>query len=285
MYKGEYDHWQSFQPVVLGRIMKQLSLREIQLEELNIAKSIDSFCRDKGIKYFLFSGSLLGAVRHKGFIPWDDDMDFYMLRNDYDRFCEEFTHDLYVVKYCENGTAHSPIAKVCNPSILVKSDSLGDEDNSLLWVDIFPLDGVPNSPIKRKILLSRIQNLERMIIWKRKDPQKENNTTRRIIKKIASLYLDRLTDKDVIKIAQKISRISRKIKPLSTGYNANLCYSFIYPDEIFKSRRLYDFEDHQFYSVSDYDTALTSNYNAEYMTPPPENKRGGHYLTAYYNEE
>ena len=262
--------------------MKYLSLRNIQLEELEIAKYIDAFCNERGIKYFLYSGSLLGAVRHKGFIPWDDDIDIYMLRDDYDRFCKEFSHELFIIKYCENGSLHAPMAKVCNPNIVVESDTLGDEDNSLLWVDIFPLDGVPSNDFFRKLLLFRVQNLERLIIWKRTDSRKEKNFIRRLIKIIASVYLKKKDNEYTIRIAQKVSRISRKYKPLSTGYCANLCYSYIYPDDIFIKRTLYEFEDYKFYSVEDYNTALTANYNANYMTPPPENNRGGHYIKAYY---
>jgi len=265
--------------------MKYLPLRDIQLEELKIAKVIDDFCNAKGINYFLYSGSLLGAVRHKGFIPWDDDMDIYMLRNDYDRFCKEFSHELYILKYCENGSLHAPMAKVCNPNIVVESDTLGDEDNSLLWVDIFPLDGVPSNMLLRKLLFFRVQYLERIIIWKRTNSRKEKNIFRRLIKNMASVYLKKKNNEYTIRIAKKVSRISRKYKPLSTGYCANLCYSYIYPDEIFRKRALYQFEDYRFYSVEDYNTALTANYNANYMTPPPENNRGGHYIKAYYKTE
>ena len=65
--------------------MKELSLREVQLGELEILKRLDSICREQGLKYFLYAGTMIGAVRHKAFIPWDDDIDVAMPRRDYDR--------------------------------------------------------------------------------------------------------------------------------------------------------------------------------------------------------
>ena len=68
--------------------MDRETLRQVQLDQLEIAKDIKRVCEENGIRYHLAFGSLLGAVRHKGFIPWDDDMDFGMLREDYERFLE-----------------------------------------------------------------------------------------------------------------------------------------------------------------------------------------------------
>ena len=68
--------------------MEQELLRKVQLTQLEIAKEIRRVCEENGIAYFLSDGSFLGAVRHQGFIPWDDDMDISMLRADYEKFCQ-----------------------------------------------------------------------------------------------------------------------------------------------------------------------------------------------------
>ena len=69
---------------------KDISVEELKMIQLKILDSIDDFCKKNGIQYFLFSGTLIGAVRHKGYIPWDDDVDICMKRKDYDRFFSEF---------------------------------------------------------------------------------------------------------------------------------------------------------------------------------------------------
>ena len=65
---------------------KDISVEELKMIQLKILDSIDDFCKKNGMQYFLFSGTLIGAVRHKGYIPWDDDVDICMKRKDYDRF-------------------------------------------------------------------------------------------------------------------------------------------------------------------------------------------------------
>lgn len=125
--------------------------REIHIQELKqlmllILEDIDSFCRSNGISFFLAYGTLIGAVRHKGFIPWDDDIDIWMPRPDYMRFMEQYKHPYY--------TAYSPeftpdwdhyIAKVCDDRTLIDE---GHGDLCGVYVDVFPLDGLPDDPKK-----------------------------------------------------------------------------------------------------------------------------------------
>ena len=68
--------------------MEELTLRQMQEGALNILKKLDGICREQGLRYFLFYGTLIGAIRHKGFIPWDDDLDVAMPRPDFDRLVE-----------------------------------------------------------------------------------------------------------------------------------------------------------------------------------------------------
>lgn len=122
-----------------------LSLEEIHIETLNVIKEIIRICDENNIKYYFFYGSLLGAVRHNGFIPWDDDCDIVMFRPDFDKFvsyCKN--HDLGKYKLCDKvNTENYPynIPRFSNMEYRYVS-TRGDRDFDIgIFVDIYPLDG------------------------------------------------------------------------------------------------------------------------------------------------
>ena len=102
--------------------MRELTTEELKKTELDILRAIRDFCDAKGLKYFLCGGTLLGAVRHKGFIPWDDDIDIGMLRSDYETFIREFpdTGRYRVITYTNNKEYRNPYAKVVDTATVLK---------------------------------------------------------------------------------------------------------------------------------------------------------------------
>ncbi len=126
-------------------------LRRLQLVELSILEDIDRICRECGITYFLDSGTLLGAVRHGGFIPWDDDIDIGMMRSDYDRFLSvaaEALGDRYVVSSCELRKDHAAMfAKVwLRDTIFSTNETVEAGVPQGIFVDVFPYDAVCADP-------------------------------------------------------------------------------------------------------------------------------------------
>lgn len=123
-------------------------LRQLQLTQLEMLKLFDKICQEHGIAYSLYAGTLLGAVRHKGFIPWDDDLDVCMSRKNYDRFLkvwEETKHDGYLLQNKENSPAFSQsFSKIRKEhSTFLQSEKEAGCYHTGIFIDIFPLDRVP----------------------------------------------------------------------------------------------------------------------------------------------
>ena len=123
-------------------------LREIQLMELDILVKFDTFCREHHLSYTLLGGTLLGAVRHSGFIPWDDDIDVAMPRPDYERFLQLTEGNglgpgLSVISGDRDPAFSLPFAKVVDDNVFIAVDGrYHDSEGSNLWIDVIPLDGL-----------------------------------------------------------------------------------------------------------------------------------------------
>ncbi len=122
--------------------MKEITdVKEIQKIELGLLEKIHKFCEEYHLKYSLCGGTLLGAIRHKGFIPWDDDVDIFMPRPDYEKFCKEFKVDgASVHTYKSDKSYIYPFAKVYDDNTLLIENAF-PEIEAGVYVDVFPIDG------------------------------------------------------------------------------------------------------------------------------------------------
>lgn len=145
----------------------QMSLPEIKLTAKHILAYVDDFCRKHGLRYWVCSGTLLGTIRHKGFIPWDDDVDIFLPWKDYQRFMELFeeTEELGLVGF---GTERhndypDPLAKVVDKSTIVLEDIGTVQKKNPMWIDLFPLIGLPDDPQERTLFYAEYKELNRQI--------------------------------------------------------------------------------------------------------------------------
>ena len=131
------------------------NLRKLQLIELEILKEVISLCEKHGLRYYLLGGTFLGAVRHQGFIPWDDDIDIGMPRTDFERFCEiarqELKAPLGFVSFRNNAEYIYFHPRVYNYNSRVIDRSGVNEKETFAWIDVFPLDGMPGNKLVRKL--------------------------------------------------------------------------------------------------------------------------------------
>lgn len=128
--------------------MREMTIEEIRGCELACLKAAHDFCVDKGLTYYLTFGTLIGAVRHKGFIPWDDDIDIIMPRNDYNRFIREFSMPGYrVVSFENEPRLYSTCSKLIDTRTVLREKGRSVEIGA--FVDVFPLDNLPNGKFRR----------------------------------------------------------------------------------------------------------------------------------------
>lgn len=134
--------------------MEQEQLRRLQLLELSALKAVDKVCKQLDIEYFLFGGSVIGAVRHNGFIPWDDDIDIAMYREDYDKFvagAQALLGDAYYVETYHTNIDHFLcFTKICiNGTVYAQPQFVNRDVHQGVYLDVFPIDGVPDSKFGR----------------------------------------------------------------------------------------------------------------------------------------
>lgn len=149
--------------------MKELTLRELQNEELNILKDVHSFCKKNNIRYSLYGGTLIGALRHKGFIPWDDDIDIIMPRPDYDRFCKNYKSVNYKVADMHSEKSFMlAFARVYDDKRTTSISTYPWISKDVgVWIDVFPADGLSLDESKIKWMYKKVICLRRLILLSR----------------------------------------------------------------------------------------------------------------------
>lgn len=128
-----------------------MTRRELQLFCLEILKDVHSFCESHGIKYSLAYGTLLGAIRHNGFIPWDNDIDICMPRPDYERFIKSYRSSKFNLAFCGEGSQCDCLiayARVFDSEKTIAMKSNWSSKPVGVWIDVFPLDGVPDDEVE-----------------------------------------------------------------------------------------------------------------------------------------
>lgn len=141
-------------------------IKELWAVEMDLLAQFDEVCKKYGLKYFLDAGSLLGAIRHEGFIPWDDDIDLIMLRDDFEKLNsvaeKEFLHPyFYQTEYTDPGSlrSHAQLRNSLTTGILTSEKEKGYTFNQGIFIDIFPMDYIPNDLNEREQYMNTAREL------------------------------------------------------------------------------------------------------------------------------
>lgn len=261
--------------------MDDYTLRKLQLTELDILIEIDKICRKNNINYFLIGGTLLGAVRHKGFIPWDDDIDIGMLRSDYEKFVDLCINKKVLGKkyflHCNESDEDYfiPFIKVKkNNTTFAERTIDGIDTHKGIYLDIFPYDNVPKQDsFKQKIQAIIVRNIHYAIyvkyhVYKLKDKRR----------KVFTWFLTLLPSKILKKLNNYFSTMFENKS--NNKYIVSLAGSSPYYEETLLKEKLFplkeiEFENHKFFAFKENDYYLSQLYG-DYMKLPPEEDRKNH---------
>ena len=267
---------------------KRLSLDEIKKTELNILLEFQKICDANDLTFYLCGGSLLGAIRHKGFIPWDDDIDICMARPEYNRLARmvrekklEMPDWMDIVCY-ENRTSRFPFIKVLDKRTIVLNEYFKSMDYDSIWIDLLPVDGMPDSDLETAALYKDMFRFRKLVQLKYVRPFRAKSFTKAITKPFLFLFANIInTDRYNEKLVREATAHA-----FETSANVGIVTEGLYgvkeaiPREAYLKPIEVEFEGHTFKATSYWHEYLT-NLFGEYMTLPPEDKRKTHDMKAY----
>lgn len=258
----------------------------LQEKELNILRELLKICEKYNLKCFMAGGTLLGAIRHKGFIPWDDDIDMGMYRKDYDKLLEiaekELTYPYKIQTFKNCKEHHYYFAHIVDTRYKVKRLGSMDKREEYIWIDIFPYDGLPQGFMKEKFTYLKLLfyrfcyhmanydkiNIERSdrVLWQK------------IVLKLV-FVLQKIIRFDKEKWINKIDRNLRAIDLCQSdkimSFMGMKLSKEIFPKKLYAALEQYKFEDLVLWGPQNYDYILGQLYG-DYMKTPPKEKRISH---------
>lgn len=252
-------------------------LHQVQLEMMD---EIERVCKKNNLRYYISYGCLLGAIRHKGYIPWDDDLDICMPREDYDRFREianeQFEKGCYLYNNVDYNDCWFSLMKVMKKdTVFVRHPyRFGEEDGQRVFIDVWPLDNVcgPEEKTvkrlkKRKSILTRLLRLK---IKARTNGELSNK------QKVRAVLLKLVSEKTLIKLREK--NVTRWKDKETDYWLSGGIYNYIketMPKDWYEPAVELEFEGHMYKFPGQWDKVLQHFYG-NYMALPPKNKRFTH---------
>lgn len=253
------------------------TMDDIHKIALSIVKEYLKICKKHNLKYYIIGGTFLGAVRHKGFIPWDDDVDIAMPRKDFEILMkvanDELPANLRLLTFYNDKNFRYYLPKIVdlNTEIVEKRfEHLGEKSH--IFIDIFPIDGTPNNTILRKIYYFRILFNRMLVSYYYKDTM-DKDRKRKLYEKILIFIAKVLPTKKIINPKKRLAKIDKLLKKQSyerSNYVGTIMGAYrtreIVPKKYFGTPTKYKFEDIYLTGPEMFEEYLTHIYG-DYRTP------------------
>lgn len=251
--------------------------QEIQVICLEMLCELDQMCKEAEIPYSLAGGTLLGAIRHEGFIPWDDDIDIFMLRKDYERFMEkyynvELKNPYYRIMDGRDNDTGIAFARMLD--LRTKASHKRSAAFTNLWIDILPLDVIPEKPSERDSFICKMRALRKKRLFYSAPPMTGTTLWKKLIKTPVTILCRKAGFPK--KIYRQISSVAQTYENSSFHEAAEIVAQAAIKGTVnkttFHQSVLVPFEGHMFCAMPDYNHYLTGQYG-NYLILPPKNKR------------
>lgn len=260
--------------------MKSLTLRELQLLEFDMLCAFKAMCEKHRLYYTLCGGTLLGAVRHKGFIPWDDDIDVMLPRPDFNRLLENIDdcaaslpEQIQMVSWRNADSPYVlPFIKLYDTrTVLIDRYSHTDRH---VWVDVFPVDGCPDDDLELNRFFHKVMKRRKLILLKNAKMGEGKTSFKRLLKPATRVLLAPFNTRSM---CESYDRMIQSYRFLDCEQVACVNWGYGPQERTEKSGYMqpkwFEFEGEEFPGPSNYDAYLRSLYG-DYMQLPPEDKRG-----------
>ncbi|HZH72598.1 MAG TPA: LicD family protein [Mariniphaga sp.] len=265
--------------------MKDLYIGQIKEIQLELLSKLDSFCRKNQIKYFLAYGTLLGAVRHQGYIPWDDDIDILMPRPDYKIFIKNYNKtsiDSRVYDCFSDSQYPYFMAKLSSEKTRLEEETNVPYEKIGVNIDIFPLDGAPDTEFKKRMILLYRSLLHTVSILKTVKLKNNRELYKNLILTIGNKLCAPLGQN---MLARKLNEIASQNDYTKSEEVICLASPYGKKDVMFRSdfEKIVelDFEKKKYFAPHQYNRILKQLYG-DYMAPPPEKFRVTHHAYRAY---
>ena len=255
-------------------------LRRLQLMQLRILKEFVKVCQKKGFRFYIMNGTCLGAIRHRGFIPWDDDIDVGMYAEDFDKFIhcgKDFGSEFFLQTIESDPEFKTMIARVrLNGTTILEKDFLNADIHHGVFIDVYPLFGYPEDPFQAQ-LLSWESLLYRMLLME--EAPHNHGKAAKIIGSLACRLIPRRIQKDLVRsIHRKLRSENSDTKYVAFlyGMDVHLLHTIKYKRSWFGEPEMVPFEDILLPAPTDWDSYLKLRYN-DYMKLPPKEKQNSYH--------